>query len=117
MFIPDVNYVDVPEADLVFAISAAASNSARNFQKMQNIIKAMVDKYSMGKMRYSVISYGSTATERLAFIDQFSNDGDLKIFIESILRVRGSPSIKAALEAGKQIFQDDNKRPNAKKVT
>ncbi|KAK3733125.1 hypothetical protein QZH41_003235 [Actinostola sp. cb2023] len=112
----NIDYVDVPEADLVFAISAAAANSAENFNKMRSIIKSMVDKYSMGKMRYAVVAYGSSATERLAFRDQFVGDEDLKTFINSILPVRGSPSLAVALEASKRIFQEDNKRPNARKV-
>lgn len=70
----------------------------------------------MGKMRYSVVSYGPTASERLAFRDEFVSDDDLKTIIDTITRVSGSPSIKAALDAGRKIFKDDNKRPNAKKV-
>lgn len=100
----------------MFAISAASANADENFKKVKEVIKAIIDTYSMNKLRYGVIVFGSSATTRIALLDDFPSDKKLKSFLNIISRERELPDLDKALKMGKELFYETPERPNARRV-
>ena len=84
-------YLDVPkipEMNLVFAISARSVDGPSIFQKMKDVIKAIVQKFGSNRFHYSVITFGDPFTTELSFDQQLPSDDDLQ-------RVIGKTSVNA----------------------
>ena len=45
---------------------------------MKSVMQSIIDKYGMGKMRYSVIVYGSEPIIKIRFQEDFPTDEGLK---------------------------------------
>ena len=71
----------IPEMNLAFAISARAEDDASNFEKMKDIIKAIVQKFGSNRIHYGVITFGDPFTTELSFDRQLPSDEDLERFI------------------------------------
>lgn len=112
----DLYLPTIPEVDLAFAISAASVNADDNFKKAKEVIKAIIDTYSMNKLRYGVIVFGSSASIKVSFGDDFPNDEDLKMAVDLLSGSKESPSLDEALKKGKELFDEAQERPNARKV-
>ena len=97
--------VDVPEVDVIFAISATAQlDELANFQQMKEIINAMIDKYGRGDILYSVIVYGDEPSRLLRFTDNFDSDEALMDFITKMGKNRGANLTKALILAREVSF-------------
>ena len=81
----------VPEVDLGFIISAGSTDSAATLRQIKAIIKSFIDKYSMNRLRYGIISYGSTPRVELALPD--SVNVGVSQTIEAIRRPSGTPGL------------------------
>ena len=106
----------MPEVDLAFAISAASVEADENFEKAKEVIKEIVDSYAMDKLRYGVIVFGSTASIRISFNDNYPTDEDLKTFVDFLSGPNERPALDEALKKGKELFDDSSVRSNARKV-
>ena len=106
----------MPEVDLAFAISAASVEADENFEKAKEAIKEIVDSYAMDKLRYGVIVFGSTASIRISFNDNYPTDEDLKTFVDFLSGPNERPALDEALKKGKELFDDSSVRSNARKV-
>ena len=71
----------IPEMNLAFAISARAVDDEANFEKMKDILKAIVQKFGSNRIHYSVITFGDPPITELPFSRRLSSDEDLKRFI------------------------------------
>ena len=71
----------IPEMNVAFAISARAVDDATNFEKMKDIIKAIVQKFGSNRIYYSVITFGDPFTTELSFDRKLPSDEDLEGFI------------------------------------
>ena len=74
--------------NLVFAVSARSVDGPSIFQKMKDVIKAIVQKFGSNRFHYSVITFGDPFTTELSFDQQFPSDDDLQ-------RVIGKTSVNA----------------------
>jgi Mg-chelatase subunit ChlD len=103
--------------ELVFAISATATDSSRNFKKMQDIMRRVVRQYGMDRIHYSVITFGSAPTTNLKFNNNIKNDNDLERFIDNI-RINGrGADLEKALAKAKELFDEaETLRSGTKKV-
>ena len=109
--------LEPPEIDLCFALSATAIDADNIFQLMKDTIKDLIDNYGVGKIRYSVISFGSQANLLLGFDSGISDPIKLKQRIGSYSRASGDvPALDKALEMALESFKDGVTRPNAKQV-
>ena len=115
-FPTDLNLPTIPEVDLAFAISAASVEADDNFEKTKEVIKAIVDSYSMNKLRYGVVVFGTSASVQISFEDDFPSDKDLKAFISGLSGPNELPALGEALKKGKELFDNAKERPNARKV-
>ena len=109
--------LEPPEIDLCFALSATAVDADNIFQLMKDTLKDLIDNYGIGKIRYSVISFGSQANLLLGFDSGISDPIKLKQRISSYSRASGdAPALDKALEMALESFKDGVTRPNAKQV-
>ena len=74
--------------NLVFAISARSVDGPSIFQKMKEVVKAIVQKFGSNRFHYSVITFGDPFTTELSFDQQLPSDEDLQ-------RVIGKTSVNA----------------------
>lgn len=109
--------LEPPEIDLCFAVSATAVDANNTFQLMKDTLEDLIDNYGIGKIRYSVISFGSQANQLLGFDSGISDPIKLKELISSYNRASGDvPALDRALEMALESFKDGVTRPNAKQV-
>ena len=64
--------------NLVFAISARSVDGPSIFQKMKDVIKAIVQKFGSNRFHYSVITFGDPFRTELSFDQQLPSDEDLQ---------------------------------------
>lgn len=102
--------------DLCFAISATTANSVTTFTLMTETMKDVVERYGIGKIRYSVIVFGSQAVQVLGFDSGFSNPAELEKNLTSLDPVGGGPALDEALKKALEAFEVGVPRRNAKKV-
>ena len=101
-----------PEVDLGFIISAGSTDASATLQQIKDVIRSFIDKYSTDRVRYGIISYGSTPRIELTLSD--SVKPDVKEQVQGILRPGGTPDLARALQLGEELFS--SARPNVKKV-
>lgn len=101
-----------PEVDLGFIISAGSTDATATLQQIKDVIKSFIDKYAMDRLRYGIISYGSTPRIELTLRDSL-NPGVIQQ-VDAILRPGGTPDLAKALQLGEQLLS--SARPNAQKV-
>lgn len=103
--------------DLVFAVSAASTESDQTFPQMKEIMKTTVDSYGSAKVRYGIVTFGDTVIKRLDLARRFPTDGRLKEMIDMIPKESGRPALVEALKVVENMFQASAaERPDAKKV-
>lgn len=102
--------------DLCFAVSATAARSEKTFNLMKKSIIDVVDTYGIGKVRYSVVLFGSVARLVVRFSDGTTDPIRLKGAIDSLVPSSGAPALDEALERTLESFGDGKDRPNARKV-
>ena len=101
-----------PEVDLGFIISAGSTDATAILQQIKDVIKSFIDKYSSDRLRYGIISYGSTPRIELTLRDSLNSD--VKQQVDVIVRPGGTPDLTRALQLGEQLFS--SARPNVQKV-
>lgn len=101
-----------PEVDLGFIISAGSTDASATLQQIKDVIRSFIDKYSTDRVRYGIISYGSTPRIELTLSD--SVKPDVKEQVQGILRPGGTPDLARALQLGEELLS--SARPNVKKV-
>lgn len=106
----------MPEIDLAFAISAAASNSDKTFKRIKDTINTIINKYGTEQIRYALVVFGSSATTAVSFREQFASRKDLTTYLSLARQERGEPDIVKAFDEVKRLFDSAPSRSNAKKV-
>lgn len=101
---------------MVFALSASSSDANSYFQKMKDILKAMIDTYGKDQVQYSLITFGDTPSVKVNFTYSFPTDGDLKALINAVPRSSGSPALAEALGEAQKLFEGTASRKSAKKI-
>ena len=95
--------MEVPEVDVIFAISANAQlNELANFRQMKDIINAMIDKYGRGDIMYAVIVYGEEPSRLVRFTTNFDSDEALMDYITKMRKGRGA-SLTKALQLAQEV--------------
>ena len=101
--------------DLAFAISTTSRLAQNNFHLIKDAVKHMIDVYGVGRVRYGVITFGSSATIRIPFTDAIQDPTDLKNSVASLPRMGGSPALDEALQKAETLFKGST-REKAKKI-
>lgn len=104
----------VQDVDVVFAISATASDAQQTFSVMKKVIKTIFEKHGVDSMRPAIIVFGDAVSVRLSFDEEFTELDELKERIDNLPRNTGTPDLDAALVEANRLLA--GARPNAKKV-
>lgn len=104
----------VQDVDVVFAISATASDAQQTFSFMKKVIKIIFEKHGVDNMRPAIIVFGDVVSVRLSFDEKISELDELKERIDNLPRNTGTPDLDAALVEANRLFA--GARLNAKKV-
>ena len=107
-------YLAVPMADLAFAISSNAAGKEQSFQKIKDSLDFIMTYYGAERIRYAVITFGSSSYEDVSFQDGRTVD-ELRERVDSIGRASGVPDLKESLDKAKDVFDKASDRPEAKK--
>lgn len=105
----------VPKIDLVFAISTVSSSADEVFQKTQEAVTSIADKYGTNNIHYAVIVFGNVA-QALVDFDSYSTTEELKELVTNLPRASGGPAIDAAFKLAEQVFSSPSARKDARKV-
>ena len=106
--------IPFPKTDLMFVVSAQASNS---LSFMKDVISDIMQNYSTNLIHYAVVMYGDEPSVVLKFSDGVTDPDQLVSFVKSASTVTGLPALDKALQKAKQLFiEDDAVRPDARKV-
>ena len=101
-----------PEVDVGFIISAGSTDATAILQQIKDVIKSFINKYSLDRLRYGIISYGSTPRIDLTLRDSLKRDVTQQV--DAIVRPGGTPDLARALQLGEQLLS--SARPNVQKV-
>ena len=95
-------------------ISATATRSTENFEKMKQIVNSIVERYGTFNISYSVIVFGRTPTVHWRLGGSFPDDRSLQNIINNAQKSSGA-SLDNALEEAKKVLEA-SPRKQAKKV-
>lgn len=101
--------------DIGFAISATSIDAATTFKLMKEAIKSITSKYFTHNLRYGIIVFGSQPNTVLEFGEVLLTVDILKMKIDAIRRLSGSPDMISTLKAGKEMFGRRGSRPHSRK--
>lgn len=104
----------VQHVDVVFAISATASDAQQTFSFMKEVIKIIFERHGVDSIRPAIIVFGDAVSVRLSFDEKISELDELKERIDNLPRNTGTPDLDAALVEANRLFA--GARLNAKKV-
>lgn len=99
-----------------FAISASAQDADKTFTLMTEAIDSIATHYVASKIRYALLTFGSTVSKEVTFTEDSPNPEELRKALEGVSRPSGAPDLKKALEEAKMMFKQATPRPGAKKV-
>ena len=104
----------LPKIDLMFLVSAQASNS---FSYIKDVVMDIMQNYSTNLIHYAVVQYGDEPSVVLKFSDGVTDPDQLVNLMRSAPDVPGDSALDKALHKAKQLFiEDDAVRPGARKV-
>lgn len=106
----------VPVVDLGFALSVSSSDASKNFEKMNSVINAIIDQYSVIRIRYAVEVFGNDTKTVLEFHQSFTKGDDLKRHLATVTPESGGSRLDIGLKEGEELFESEGTRPNAHKV-
>lgn len=108
---------NIPKIDLVFAISSTSALSVQSYELMKSTIKKLIDRYGVGKIQYSIFTYGASVIRVVNFNRTFPpSASELKIAIDRQPALPGGPVLTNALQEVYLVFNETVRRPGAKKV-
>ena len=104
----------VQHVDVVFAISATASEAQQTFSFMKEVIKIIFERHGVDSIRPAIIVFGDAVSVRLSFDEKISELDELRERIDNLPRNTGTPDLDAVLVEANRLFA--GARLNAKKV-
>lgn len=99
-----------------FAISASSQDADETFMLMKEAINSIATRYEASKIRYALLTFGSTLKREVDFTEGLPNPEVLRKALERVSQPTGEPDLKSALEEAKMMFKQATPRPGAKKV-
>lgn len=115
LFLPCLVPPVVPQIDLVIAISSVSSSADEVFQKTQDAVASITEKYGTNDIHYAVILFGSDAQAVVDF-DSYATSEQLNEMFSNLRRLKGGPVLDEALKLAGQVFTSPGARSDAHKV-
>ena len=111
-----LDYPDVPEIDITFAINTAATDADETFQVLRDAVKSIINMHHPDRIRYSIVIFDDSATPVVSFSKDPQDVHKLLRAVDKLLSPSGLPNLKKLLEQAKAVFEKDSGRPKAHKV-
>lgn len=106
---------DVPDIDLVFALSAAAVDAEDTFGKIIDTVDAIIKHYGTDQIRYALMTFGDTASVHVDFSDGRGKEA-LRVTVQQLRRPTGEPDVVKALKEADKLFDSASPRPGSRKI-
>jgi len=101
-----------PEVDLAFAVNIAQ----QNLKLVTETVQRLIDLYGVGRVHYGLIIFGSTATIKIPFTNQVTEQTKLKKAVnDAVLSTVSSPNLDRSLEKAETLFKGST-RSQANKI-
>ena len=100
-------------------MSATGSDSATNFRLMKDTVSSIIERYGIGKVRYSVILFGDTIGKPYGFGDKLPGKEDLMNLVLKLPKRslgKGKPVLAGALKKALDDFNGAKVRAGSTKV-
>lgn len=111
-----LDYPDVPQIDITFAINTAATDADKTFEVLRDAVKNIINMHNPDRIRYSIVIYGDSATPVVSFSKDPQDVRKLLKAVDKLPQPSGLPDLKVLLEEAKKVFEKDSGRPKAAKV-
>ena len=106
----------IPLLDLGIAISATGQDADKSFMQMKEAINSIVERYESSKIRYALLSFGTTVTKHVEFTRDLPDADTVRKSLGQLKQPAGEPNLQKALEEAKLMFDRAPSRPGARKV-
>ena len=106
---------DIPDIDLVFALSAAAVDADDTFDKMKDTVDTIIKQYGTDKIRYALMTFGDTPSVIVDFSDGRGKEA-LRTTVQQLSRPTGDPDVEKALKEAENLFDNALPRPGSRRI-
>ena len=106
---------DIPDIDLVFALSAAAVDADDTFDKMKDTVDTIIKQYGTDKIRYALMTFGDTPSVIVDFSDGRGKQA-LRTAVQQLSRPTGDPDVEKALKEAENLFDNALPRPGSRRI-
>lgn len=106
---------DIPDIDLVFALSAAAVDADDTFDKIKDTVDTIIKQYGTDKIRYALLTFGDTPSIIVDFSDGRGKEA-LRTTVEQLSRPTGDPDVEKALKEAEKLFDNAPPRPGSRRI-
>ena len=111
----DADTRDIPDIDLVFALSAAAVDAEDTFDKIKDTVDTIIKQYGTDKIRYALMTFGDAPSIKFDFSDG-RGKGALRATVQQLSRPTGDPDVEKALKEAEKLFDNASPRPGSRRI-
>ena len=106
---------DIPDIDLVFALSAAAVDAEDTFDKIIYTVDEIIKLYGTDQIRYALMAFGDTPSVVVDFSDGRGKEA-LRAIVQQLRRPTGEPDVVKTLKEAEKLFDNASPRPGSRKI-
>ena len=106
---------DIPDIDLVFALSAAAVDAEDTFDKIIYTVDEIIKLYGTDQIRYALMAFGDTLSVVVDFSDGRGKEA-LRAIVQQLRRPTGEPDVVKTLKEAEKLFDNAPPRPGSRKI-
>ena len=106
---------DIPDIDLVLALSAAAVDAEDTFDKIKYTVDTIIKQYGTDKIRYALMTFGDTPSTIVDFSDGRGKEA-LRTTVQQLNRPTGDPDVEKALKEAEKLFDNASPRPGSRRI-
>ena len=111
----DADTRDIPDIDLVFALSAAAVDAEDTFDKIKDTVDTIIKQYGTDKIRYALMTFGDAPSIKVDFSDGRGKEA-LRATVQQLSRPTGDPDVEKALKEAEKLFDNASPRPGSRRI-
>ena len=84
---------------------------------MKDIVKETIKTFGQGRVKYSLITFGTLPNVQVKFSHVFNTDEELKKLVDKVPKAPGKAALDKALEEARYLFGEaEGARPNSWKI-
>lgn len=111
----DADARDIPDIDMVFALSAAAVEAEDTFDKIKDTVDTIIKQYGTDKIRYALMTFGDRPSVIVDFSDGRGKEA-LRTTVQQLRRPTGEPDVEKALKEAEKLLDNAPPRPGSRRI-